>query len=150
MEQFIEVDRNYRRKLFLFYAFCTTTAIVIGTITSPIIQNFLESQRGENHVFASEITQFSILCIPIIPALFLIWFGIKVISDKQYPYKGKKVIRRTRIITDKPAIRMGVLLIIAGVVPIILIISSILLTHSINSSFLDNPLGYTPRFFWNR
>ncbi len=150
MNQFIEIDMRYRRKLFIAYACSISLGLVLVLVLSPLIREYLVNQRGEEYIATMELLQFALLALPILPALFLIWFGGKVVVDKQYPYKGKKVIRRTRIIVGKRAIGIGGFLIMSGVVPILLIITSMILTHSINSTFLESPFEYVPRFFWNR
>jgi len=150
MNQFIEVDHQYRRKLFATYILSIGVLISLAIFLTPIIREYLQTLRGEELILKTESIVFGIIALPIVSALFLIWFGVKVIKDKQYPYKGKKVIRRTKIIEGKRARSMGVLLIAMGILPILLIFSSIFLTHSINSTFIDQPFEYVPRFHWNR
>ncbi|NLD93928.1 MAG: hypothetical protein GX639_14825 [Fibrobacter sp.] len=130
-KEIIKADRNYRRKLFSGYLIVIILGILAWNFICPPLLNILDNLPNKERVEVKEIIAHLFLFSFIPVAIYLIAIGRKICKYNAMPYPGMKVIRDTVVVTGKKANFRGKTLIILGIVVIILLITSMIATHSI-------------------
>jgi 4-amino-4-deoxy-L-arabinose transferase-like glycosyltransferase len=105
--EIVKADPGYRRRLFSFYL----TAIALGFIAwrfllPPCIDAFDHLRRPAYFIIA-ESAVIVLLLVFIIPAVFLIQTGNKIIRSERFPFPGMKIMRDTKVVTGSRALFRG-------------------------------------------
>ncbi len=139
-KKIVKADRNYRRKLFSGYLVVIILGILSWNFIRPPFLNILDNLPNKERIEVKEIIVHLFLFSFIPVAIYLIAIGCRICKYNAMPYPGMKVIRDTVVVTGRKAKLRGKSLIILGIVVIILLITSMITTHSIILHFKQAPL----------
>ena len=129
-EKIIKTDKNFRKKILLITLFL----IVAGIVFIFYFQNYLAGIKllAEEYpelalqriINSMEIIIFMLMIIFAGAGIYFLRLGILTMKTSQFPPPRVKVIKDTRLIEGKNAVRKGVIIIILS---LLFIISGILL-----------------------
>lgn len=136
---FQKVDKKKRLYLLLGYLISTIIFIMLLFILIPFFKELYNNSYLYDIIKMADLLQLTIFILIGLPAIYLIRTGIKIILQKRYPYKGMILIQDMKILEGKEAIKVGRRLIILGIVTLLFLTGSILITQRINRNFINNP-----------
>lgn len=148
MDTIIKADKQYRKKLFLFYGTLLVLTVIALVIAVPLLRSHHAALGGADAIYFIETVQAILLLSVLFPSFFIIRLGIKVVKMELYPLKGMKMIRDTEIKSGKEALKIGHQLIGLGTFSVILIVISLYANHTINTRFIENPFSFVPAHLW--
>ncbi len=129
-EKIIKTDKNFRKKILLITLFL----IVAGIVFIFYFQNYLAGIKllAEEYpelalqriIYSMKIIIFMLMIIFAGAGIYFLRLGILTMKTSQFPPPRVKVIKDTRLIEGKNAVRKGVIIIILS---LLFIISGILL-----------------------
>ena len=129
-EKKVKTDRNFRKKILLI----SLLLVVAGIIFVLYFQNYLAGLRLlteeypelalQRLISSMKIIIFMLMFIFVGAGIYFLRLGILTIKTSQFPPPGIKVIKDTRLIEGKNAVRKGIIIIIFSM---LFIISGILL-----------------------
>ncbi len=129
-EKIVKTDSNFRKKILLI----TLLLVVAGIVFIFYFQNYLTGLKllAEEYpelalqriIYSMKIIIFMLMIIFAGAGIYFLRLGILTIKTSQFPPPGIKVIKDTRLIEGKNAVRKGVIIIILS---LLFIISGILL-----------------------
>jgi len=129
-EKIVKTNKDFRKKFFLI----TLLLVMAGIIFIFYFQNYLTGLKllAENYpelalqkiISSLKVIIFSLMILFAGAGIYFLRLGILTIKTSQFPPPGIKVIKDTRLIEGKNAIRKGILIIILSM---LFIISGILL-----------------------
>ena len=129
-EKIVKTDKDFRKKVLLI----TLLLVVAGIIFILCFQNYLTGLRSlaeeypelalQRIINSMKIIIFSVMIIYAGAGIYFLRLGILTIKASQFPPPGIKVIKDTRLIEGKNAVRKGIIIIILSM---LFIISGILL-----------------------
>ena len=144
--EIVEVDRCYRRNLFLAYLAVILFVLVLWRWGKPLLVSHIVSLPNKERIEFIERAEQLLLLLFIPAAIYLIAVGRKVCRFQAMPYPGMRVIRDTVIVRGKKALFRGRAMIILGTVMIVLVAASMIATHLILLKFKRHPL-FRPVFY---
>ncbi len=148
--EYQQANKQYRRKLFGSYLIGIVAVVFFSLLVKEWVLETHSKLYGVESIYFIELVSGILILIATLPAMYLIWFGKRIISDKKYPYEGMSVVMKTKVVRDSHAVSMGKRFIAFGIISISIIIISIFVNHKVNQDFIKNPFGYSPTFFWNK
>ena len=129
-EKIVKTDKEFRKKILLI----TLLLVVAGIVFIFYFQNYLTELRSlaeenpeltlQKIISSMKIIIFSLMIIFAGAGIYFLRLGILTIKSSQFPPPGIKVIKDTRLIEGKNAVRKGIIIIILSM---LFIISGILL-----------------------
>ncbi|MBL7149332.1 MAG: hypothetical protein ISS80_04590 [Candidatus Cloacimonetes bacterium] len=129
-EKIVKTDKDFRKKVLLI----TLLLVMAGIIFIFYFQNYLTGLRSlaeeypelalQRIINSMIIIIFSLMIIFAGAGIYFLRLGILTIKTSQFPPPGIKVIKDTRLIEGKNAVRKGIIIIILSM---LFIISGILL-----------------------
>ena len=129
-EKTVKTDKGFRKKIFIITLFL----VVVGIIFIFYFQNYLTGLKllAEEYpelalqkiISSMKIIIFMLMIIFAGAGIYFLRLGILTIKTSQFPPLGIKVIKDTRLIEGKNAVRKGIIIIILAM---LFIISAILL-----------------------
>lgn len=140
-DNFQKVNKKRRNQLLFGYLISLIIFIVLLLFLVPFFKEIYNNTYLYEIIQLADLLHLSIFILVAIPAIYLIRTGIKIIIQKRYPYKGMILIQDMKILEGKDAIKIGRRLIILGIVTLLFLISSIILTRKINRDFIKNPFN---------
>lgn len=129
IEEFVQVDKVYRKKLFTIYILCVVIGAIIIGFGIPLCKGHIQKLPTIESLNIIEIIAMLCLFLPIPAAVYLFKTGLKILKANEYPYPGMKVIRPTKILTGSEARMRGKALIVLGIISFIFALVSASFTH---------------------
>lgn len=137
-----KVDKKKRLYLLLGYLVSVLFLLIVIVIIIPFFKEIFSKSSLYGLIEISNLLHLTLFVLLGIPAIYLIRTGIKIIIQKRYPYHGMILMQDMKILEGKDAIKVGRKLIVLGIITIVFLISSIIITRTINRNFLNNPFSY--------
>jgi hypothetical protein len=128
-QEFFRTDRRYRTRLFISYGAALLLLALFFRFGLPPFLAFLRGREIPAFLMITEICVMVFLLSFIVPALYLIYIGKKILHFGQVPYPGMKVIRDTKVIFGSKAVFRGKILIFLGILSIALAIAGSIASH---------------------
>ena len=108
--EILKADPGYRRRLFSFYLGAIALGFIAWRYLLPLCFSAFNHLRGPVYFIVAESAVILLLLVFIIPAVFLIRTGNKIIRSERFPFPGMKIMRDTKVVTGSRALFRGRLL----------------------------------------
>ncbi len=107
MEEYLEVNRTYRRKLFTAYIVTLVIVIAGAYFLLPLISLYASTLHifEKIRLWSTISTLFLLFCFVV--AIILMRLGNKVIAAETYPLRSMRQISRVKLKKGPDAIRVG-------------------------------------------
>ncbi|MCL1945594.1 MAG: hypothetical protein FWF51_00365 [Chitinivibrionia bacterium] len=149
-QEFIFPDNLSRISLLSFYLILIAAGFLFyNFVILPEIEKVKLLAMADRYRIAGNWINFILLFFAV-PSAIMVFFGIKIIGEKRYPSFGARVAVKTKIIRGEKAVKLGKRYLIFGIFAIILIGASIVSTHRIRTSFMENPLKWATKASWEK
>jgi hypothetical protein len=119
-EAVVKVDKAFRNRLFAIYAVCIVAIASSIAFGLRPFKAYLDRLNFPQLMNATEAMVAGGLAIILGPSLYLIIVGRRIIGAQRMPYPGQKVIHDTKVISGRPAVLRGRLLLYLGILGILI------------------------------
>lgn len=127
--EILKADKQYRTRLLTAYLVGIAVFSLCLCFGLPRYCAYLRTLKIPDMLDITEISTMIFFACFIGPACYLMVVGRRIIFSKRFPFPGQKVIRDTKIIEGKKAVRRGRMLFILGMLTIIILIAGAARSH---------------------
>jgi hypothetical protein len=143
--EILKADRAFRARLFLGYGLSLAALAALVPAVSWAFARYMAGAQVPQKLLAAEAAGSGFMLLFILPSVYLVATGRRVVREGRWPHSGMKVIHDTEVQRGAKAVARGRRLIWLGATCIFLVVCGSLATRFIFYKFKTDPLFFAPK-----